>query len=110
MGLKSVLSGIAVLVSVVSIAWHAPAAPMYTITDLGVLPGHCYSEATGINGLGQVAGTSGATSGGTLVEDSRRGFVWTATAGLKSVGVLPGDRWSESVGVSDNHLRMNSIT
>jgi probable HAF family extracellular repeat protein len=54
-----------------------------TITDLGTLPGDEFSEAGGINNAGQVVGFSG--SGGNEI-----GFLWTASAGMRSIGIPPG--------------------
>ncbi len=41
-----------------------PAAPLYTVTDLGVLPGAAVSSACGINNSGDVVGLSGSQQRG----------------------------------------------
>ena len=59
-------------------------APRYTITDLGVLPGHTISSAVAINSRGDVAGSAilpGSESGRATLY--RRG-------NLTNLGVLPG--------------------
>ncbi len=49
-------------------------AQNYTITDLGTLPGHIWSTASGINARGQIVGSSSPDSGCGL--DSCHPFLW----------------------------------
>lgn len=53
---------------------HAVADPIYTITNLGTLPGTTQSIATGINASGQVTGVSYTTSDGTWKAVGRLGM------------------------------------
>jgi probable HAF family extracellular repeat protein len=55
---------------------------LYTITDLGTLSGHNFSDALGINAAGQVAGTSSLNSD----SNSRRAFRTTATGRVSDPG------------------------
>lgn len=65
------------------------AAQVYTITDLGTLPGGSVSEATGINDLGQVAGSSEVlNSSFNLVNHA---FLWTKNGGMQDLGTLPAE-------------------
>jgi probable HAF family extracellular repeat protein len=57
----------------------------FTITDLGTLPGHEWSEARGINSAGQVVGRSGGVG---FVGSSA--FLWTASAGMRDLGTPSG--------------------
>ncbi len=64
----------------------AMAAPMYTITDLGVLSvGDDFSAANGVNDSGQVVGYSG------MVGTRHRAFLWTPGpgGGMTDLGDLP---------------------
>src|SRR5947208_2109644 len=61
-GLYAVLLGLVLVGSSGREAW---ADPIYTITDLGTLPGTTQSIATGINASGQVTGVSYSSSDGT---------------------------------------------
>ncbi len=60
--MHAVLLGLVLLGSSGREAW---ADPLYTITDLGTLPGTTQSIATGINASGQVTGVSYSSSDGT---------------------------------------------
>jgi len=53
-------------------------APVYSITDLGTLPGVASSGGYGINSSGEIAGTSTTA------------FFWSLNSGLKNIGTLPG--------------------
>ncbi len=61
-GSRWILVGLAFLGSA---GQPASADPLYTITDLGTLPGTTQSIATGINASGQIAGVSYSSSNGT---------------------------------------------
>jgi len=64
--------------------WHAcwwPNANGVIATDLSTLPGYMFSRALGINVHGAVVGDS--SNSGTV-----HAFLWTATAGMKDLGLL----------------------
>jgi probable HAF family extracellular repeat protein len=58
--------------------------PVYTITDLGTLGGE-YSDASGINNLGQVVGRSPLAP-----ESEEHAFLWTPVGGMQDLGTLGG--------------------
>jgi probable HAF family extracellular repeat protein len=60
------------------------AVPLYSVTNLGDLPGRNCSAATGINNVGQVVGYSDC---GAQVH----AFLWDATTGMRDLGSLPPD-------------------
>ena len=72
-----VLLNACLLVSCCLAGTPAWADPLYTITDLGTLPGTTQSLATGINASGQVTGVAYTSSNGT----------WTATGVLGQLGI-----------------------
>ncbi|MCP9440510.1 MAG: hypothetical protein NHB36_11550, partial [Nitrospira sp.] len=76
-------------------AGPAQAVSLYTITDLGTLPGVSWSRATGINNHGQVVGVAENASG------DERAFLWTSGSGMVDLGTLGGD-WSLASGIN-NH-------
>ncbi|HSI57847.1 MAG TPA: hypothetical protein VLA16_09830 [Ideonella sp.] len=78
-------------------AW---AAPVYRITDLGVLPSHEHSRATDLNEGGQVVGDSQryAGAGG---PGERRAFVWSAAAGMIDLGLPDGASTMNATGLND---------
>src|SRR5688572_16431299 len=60
------------------------ATPVYSVTDLGDLPGAInFSYPTDINNSGQVVGVSSAASGD-------RAFLWDPINGMQDLGDLPG--------------------
>jgi len=63
-------------------ALPASAATWYQVTDLGQLPGDTDSLATGLNNHGDVVGWSNGPSG-------YRGFVFSASGGMRSLPGLP---------------------
>ena len=58
--------------------------PVYSITDLGLLPGGAFSEATWINNLGEVTGYAYVNA------TDYHAIYWSASTGLKDLGGLGG--------------------
>jgi probable HAF family extracellular repeat protein len=88
-------SGIAALISsglLLTSGLVALAGPPAKIVDLGTLPGGTFSSANGVNGTGQVVGSS---SNGT----TSRAFLYGGGA-LTDLGALPGDDSSNADGVN----------
>lgn len=88
MGLKGTINKSGAVCGLVLSALLTPssgwAAPVYTLTDLGDLPGgNNLSQARGINDSGQVVGYSYASTGA-------RGFIWDSVNGMVDLGDLPG--------------------
>lgn len=85
-------------VSIVSCLLLAASADAQTITNLGVLPGHNESGASGINADGSaVCGFSGVTGG------IARATRWTSTGGLQNLGsVIPSHQTSFAAAISDD--------
>ena len=68
----------------IALFWALPARGqgLYSIADVGVLPGGTFSQANSLNNLGQVVGVSSSANG-------IRGFRYDA-GGLVDLGVVPG--------------------
>jgi probable HAF family extracellular repeat protein len=67
-------------------------AQLYSVTDLGVLPGGTFSEANGINSFGQVVGD------GNINSENGHAFLWSKGLGLQDLGTLPGgNSWAEAI-------------
>jgi probable HAF family extracellular repeat protein len=64
------------------------------MTNLGLLPGHDYSEANAVNDSGQVVGLSGS-----FAENVVHAFSWTQAGGMIDLGTLGG---TSSVAVAVN--------
>src|ERR1043166_208479 len=75
-------------------ASEANAAGPYDLIDLGTLGGS-FSEARGINRVGQIAGYS------TTVDGFQHAFVWDPTSGLRDLGTLPGGLQSIAHAIND---------
>jgi probable HAF family extracellular repeat protein len=62
-------------------------AQIYTVTDLGMLPGDSFSAATGINSFGQVVGYGS------------HAFLWTKAHGMQDLGTLCacGPSWAAAI-------------
>ncbi|HTK77884.1 MAG TPA: PEP-CTERM sorting domain-containing protein, partial [Gemmataceae bacterium] len=80
-----------VLLAVVTGPAAARAQVIYTVTDLGVLPGAADSRATGINDAGQVVGNSGNLA-----------FRYTPAAGMVALGTLAGATDSSAAGINSS--------
>src|SRR5690242_3243356 len=64
----------------------AQAAPLYTLHDLGTLPGETFSVAWGINASGQVVGGSGVSP--------NRAFLYRDGVGMVALPGLPGQTFT----------------
>lgn len=74
---------------------HATAASvLYSITDLGTLPGGSYSSGYGINASGDVVGS------GTDAGDVQNAFVWHAGQ-MTALGNLGGETYGYGINASD---------
>jgi probable HAF family extracellular repeat protein len=87
------IASIAALSIVLFSASPARAQGLYSIEDVGVLPGGTFSQANGLNNLGQVVGASSSANG-------IRGFRYGA-GGLVDLGVVPGGASSIAYAVND---------
>jgi probable HAF family extracellular repeat protein len=87
------------LLLAVSAAGAGSAAQIYTITDVGVLPGYQASYATAINNSGHIVVNSGTASVASNAGNWQAG-VWTAGS-LAALGFLsPGDPSSYGLGIN----------
>lgn len=76
------------------------AQPIY----LGGLGGHGWNTPMAINNLGQVAGFAdlpGDTSTGSLIPNFHA-FLWTQDSGMRDLGTLPNQTYSEATGINDS--------
>ncbi len=81
-----------VLVSFLAIPL-AHAAPLYTLRDLGTLPGESFSAAWGINASGHVVGWSGVSP--------NRAFLYREGVGMTALPGLPGHTYTLARGIND---------
>ena len=67
-----------------AVRWRVavPAGTVTSVTDLGVLPGHAESVANGVNGAGQIAGTSDPNS-----FLSMSSFIYSNATGMVDLGL-----------------------
>jgi len=79
----------------IALFWALPARGqgLYSIADVGVLPGGTFSQANSLNNLGQVVGVSSSANG-------IRGFRYDA-GGLVDLGVVPGGASSIAYAIND---------
>jgi probable HAF family extracellular repeat protein len=66
---------------------------LYSITDLGTLPGGNRAGATAINDNGQVVGS------GTTANHQGHAFLWTKQKGMQDLGILPEVETSAAAGI-----------
>jgi len=72
------------------------AAPLYHVTDLGLLPGFDSAYPNGMNASGQIVG------GASNIENGD-GFLWTSSGGMQDLGLLsPGDNYSFAESINDS--------
>jgi probable HAF family extracellular repeat protein len=87
---KSGFCAALVVCGLLTIGRTASAQTLYTVLDLGVLPGDLSSSANGLNDLGQVVGISQSAGGAT------RGFVYSGGT-IVDVGSLGGDTYANAI-------------
>jgi probable HAF family extracellular repeat protein len=76
-----------ILIAFVLFVVPVASAQVYRVTDLGTLPGGSFSEAAGVNDLGQVVGRSEVlNSFSNLVTHA---FLWRKNGGMQDLGTLP---------------------
>jgi probable HAF family extracellular repeat protein len=64
-------------------------AQVYSVTDLGTLPGGSYSYATGLNNLGQVSGFAEVVNSFGILRT--HAFLWTRNGGMRDLGTADND-------------------
>src|SRR5260370_40427903 len=90
-------SRIAALIALSCFILVSPAhAVLYSVTDLGFLPGDAYSFAYAINNSGQIVGESDDSSG------NAHAYVWSSAGGMVNLGVLPGGSSAIADGINDS--------
>ena len=79
-----------------AVLWQANAAGTFGVTDLGGLPNYPYTDADGINNLGQVVGS------GNNSNFQATAFLWDSTNGMRDLNTLlpAGSGW-QLTGASD---------
>lgn len=77
-------------------AYHAFLLQDGVVTDLGTLPGHTYSFATGLNDAGQVAGYAVDPE----IHGSERAFLWEDGV-MTDLGALPDDFLSGAADINE---------
>ena len=85
------------LLPLLAAATPALAQPLYTVTDLGRLPGFTYSTfPLDVNNRGEVVGMA---QGGAMYN----AFIWDAVSGMRALPPVPGEetRSSTAVGIND---------
>lgn len=82
--------------------------PLYSVTEIGTLPGDIESEAEGINDKGEVVGQSIATYGEDGNGDAGHGFVWKAGQ-MYDLGVTQGYQSSMAFHINNAAQIVGSI-
>ena len=72
----------------------------YTVTDLGKFPGGSYSDAYGLNDLGEVVGDAELPKASPIGSGSHA-FNYNGGA-LQDLGTLPGDNYSGASAINNN--------
>jgi probable HAF family extracellular repeat protein len=72
--------------------------------DLGNLGGVAWNTPMAINEFGVVVGFANVPGGKSAGSFHAHAFVWTALAGMRDLGTLPGDSISEALGINDEGL------
>ena len=85
-------------------AIHAVLWQDHRAIDLGNLGGVAWNTPMAINEFGVVVGFANVPGGKSAGSFHARAFVWTAAAGMRDLGTLPGDSISEALGINDEGL------
>lgn len=85
-------------------AIHAVLWQNHRAIDLGNLGGVAWNTPMAINEFGVVVGFANVPGGRSAGSFHAHAFVWTAAAGMRDLGTLPGDSISEALGVNDEGL------
>lgn len=72
--------------------------------DLGNLGGVAWNTPMAINEFGVVVGFANVPGGRSPGSFHAHAFVWSAAAGMRDLGTLPGDSISEALGINDEGL------
>lgn len=77
---------------------HASAQALYTVTDLGRLPGYTYMTVPlGLNNRGEVVGFAYGTA-------TYKAFIWDAEHGIRALPPVPGEETRSSTALAINDL------
>jgi probable HAF family extracellular repeat protein len=82
-------------------AIHAVLWQGHRAIDLGNLGGVAWNTPMAINEFGVVVGFANVPGGKSPGSFHAHAFVWTAAAGMRDLGTLPGDSISEALGIND---------
>jgi probable HAF family extracellular repeat protein len=82
-------------------AIHAVLWQDHRAIDLGNLGGVAWNTPMAINEFGVVVGFANVPGGKSPGSFHAHAFVWTALAGMRDLGTLPGDSISEALGIND---------
>lgn len=85
-------------------AIHAVLWQNNTVTDLGNLGVLAWNTPMAINQHGVVVGFANARGGGSAGNFNAHAFVWTRSSGMRDLGLLPGDDYSEALSINDHGL------
>ncbi|GGA47380.1 hypothetical protein [Dyella nitratireducens] len=82
-------------------AIHAVMWQHHHVIDLGNLGVLAWNTPMAINEHGVVVGFANVPGGGSAGNFNAHAFIWTAAAGMRDLGTLPGDAISEALGIND---------